>query len=221
MWASAKCCIALPLLLASTANAETLHAPLPWTKNQSQETKDIQTLRRIEHYLNSMTTMVAAFTQSSPDGAIATGTMLMKRPGLMRWQYDPPTPVVMYADGDNLVYYDYELDQINYVDIDDSLATILTRQHIRFDDDDYRVIHFREGAGSIRFTILRASEPDEGRITLEFTDKPLEIQRMSITDASGQIVHVTFRDQAYGVVLNNKLFKFDDPRKSRLRNYRR
>ncbi|MCI5048967.1 MAG: outer membrane lipoprotein carrier protein LolA [Rickettsiales bacterium] len=227
MSVSAKCCIAL-LWLASPATAETFKAPLPWNpdtpaieEQTSSEIDDIQTLRRVELYLNSLTTMVATFTQSSPDGNFATGTMLLKRPGKMRWQYDPPTPVVMYADGTRLVYVDYELDQINYVDIEDSLAALLTRKRINFADDELRVIHFRRGADSIRFTVLDARQPNEGRVTLEFTDNPLSIERMSMTDAAGQIVHVTFKDQQYGVALKNDLFVFDDPRKSRLRNYRR
>ena len=98
--------------------------------------KEQRELKRIEHYLNSINTLVADFTQVAPDGSIASGKFYLKRPGKMRWQYEPPTPVLIIANNGSLVYYDYELKQVTHLPIDSSLASILARKHIRLDDPD-------------------------------------------------------------------------------------
>ncbi|MDE3060750.1 MAG: outer membrane lipoprotein carrier protein LolA, partial [Pseudomonadota bacterium] len=71
-----------------------------------------KTIHRIEDYLSNLTTIVSDFTQVAPDGTLSTGKFYLKRPGKMRWQYNPPTPILMVSSGSELVYYDIELDQI-------------------------------------------------------------------------------------------------------------
>ena len=56
-------------------------------------------LERIQDYLNGITTVTADFTQVAPDGSLTGGKFFLKRPGKMRWQYSPPTPLLMIADG--------------------------------------------------------------------------------------------------------------------------
>ena len=57
--------------------------------------KDHQTLARVERYLTALTSVKADFIQVSPSGDIAGGQFYMMRPGKLRMQYDPPTPVLM------------------------------------------------------------------------------------------------------------------------------
>lgn len=67
-------------------------------------------LKRVENYLNSISTIVADFTQVAPDGTLASGKFYLKRPGKMRWQYEPPTPVLIILNDWHFIYYDYELE---------------------------------------------------------------------------------------------------------------
>ncbi|MBV8938250.1 MAG: outer membrane lipoprotein carrier protein LolA, partial [Alphaproteobacteria bacterium] len=43
-----------------------------------------ESLKRVEDYLNGITTIVADFTQVAPDGSLAGGKFFLKRPGKMR-----------------------------------------------------------------------------------------------------------------------------------------
>ena len=56
-------------------------------------------LDRIERYLNSLQTLQSKFVQNNPDGSHAHGTLYLQRPGRMRFEYDPPTPIRLYANG--------------------------------------------------------------------------------------------------------------------------
>src|SRR5690554_6741794 len=62
---------------------------------EREHESDAALLDRVAAYLTDLTTIVADFTQVAPDGSLSTGKFYLKRPNKMRWQYDPPTPVLM------------------------------------------------------------------------------------------------------------------------------
>ena len=45
----------------------------------------------IEKYFNAIRTMKARFVQTNPNGSIIQGTLYVRRPGRMRFEYDPPS----------------------------------------------------------------------------------------------------------------------------------
>ena len=178
------------------------------------------TVKRLENYLTELGTLVADFTQIAPDGAIASGTFFLQRPGKMRWQYDPPNPILMLSNGSYLTYYDYELEQVNDIPLDETLAGFLARPDIRFSSDAIRIVDLREGAGSIRITLQQVNDPENGTLTLEFADKPLELKNIVLMDKLQQVTRIALSNQRYGQELDASLFTFDDPRYKNRRNRR-
>lgn len=233
MWANAKCCTVLPLSAAALifnmividpAQAVPVKTALPWGGKEAEKptATAIETLARVEKYLNDQRTITADFKQESPDGSSAQGKMYLERPGKMRWQYEPPMPVLMVANGQNFIYYDSELDQLSYLPIDESLAAFITRKNVSFEDPAVRVINFREGSGSIRFTILQAKRPEDGRMTLEFSDNPLKLTGMELVDSTEQVTKISLSNLSYNTSLEPKLFVFEDPKKDgRVRHYKK
>lgn len=179
------------------------------------------TLKRVESYLNSITTMTAKFNQIDPEGGLTSGKMFLKRPGKMRWQYNPPTPVLMVSSGDVLTYYDYELDQLNQIPLDDSLAGFLARPKIKLTDKSLKISNVTAQANAIRLTITQVNKPDEGKLTLEFSDNPLKINNFIIADANGRSTSVQLQNTRFGDPIADELFVFDNPRKNRARRYRK
>src|SRR6056300_1427252 len=51
----------------------------------------------LSKYLNGLTTVQAQFTQINPDGTLSTGKILIKRPGKIRFEYDPPNNALVMA----------------------------------------------------------------------------------------------------------------------------
>ncbi len=167
---------------------------------------------RVEKYLSNLTTITADFSQTDAQGQLSEGKFYLKRPGKMRWQYSPPTPILLVSDGKVIVYYDAELDQVNYVPMDDTLAGFLGKPVIKFDSDSTKLTAFDAEPGVIRATIIQKSKPSEGALTLEFTDAPLQLRQMTIRDASGQQTNIQLQNAEFGTALPNSLFKFEDPR---------
>ncbi len=60
--------------------------------------QDNADLQRIAAYLGGIRTMYAKFRQVVSGGGIATGQLWMARPGRMRFEYDPPSPILLLAE---------------------------------------------------------------------------------------------------------------------------
>ena len=87
-------------------------------------------LDRIERYLNSLQTLQSKFVQNNPDGSHALGTLYLQRPGRMRFEYDPPTPIRLYATGNFFIHVDMELEQASHYPLNETPANfILKNKH--------------------------------------------------------------------------------------------
>jgi len=174
------------------------------------------TIARVQDYLTALTTVSAEFNQTAPDGSLATGKFYLKRPGKMRWQYNPPTPILIVSSGRQLVFYDYELEQVSYIPLTSSLIGFLAQDKISFDDkSSVGIVSLEDKADIIRINLAEREKPDEGQLQLEFTDKPLQLKGMGITDATHQVTSVSLGNALFGGELNKELFVFRDPRKPR------
>ena len=198
--------------------AMTAHAA-PQAPNQGGiDAKYAPDIARVEAYLSTITSVVANFSQTSADGSTGAGKFFMKRPGKMRWQYAPPTPILLVSDGKVVTYYDAGLDQVTYIGVDDTLAGFLARKDIKLTSESTKLTRFSSENGLISATIVKTKKPADGSLTLEFSDNPLEIKTMIAVDATGNETRVTLSDAQFGTDLDNKLFVFEDPRGV---NYRR
>ncbi len=166
----------------------------------------------IETYLSGISSIVANFTQTATDGSKGSGKFFLKRPGKFRLQYDPPTPILLVSDGKVVTYYDAGLDQVTYIGADDTLASFIARKDIKLDNTTTRLTDFEKADGVVKVTMVQRQKPDEGSLTLEFTEKPIAIKDMITTDATGNKVTVVFTNAQFGPVLDDKLFLFSDPR---------
>src|SRR5262249_61776759 len=66
-------------------------------------------LDRISNYLSSAQTMMGKFVQVGPDGGRTEGTFYMQKPGRVRFQYNPPSPIDIISDGSSVVVRDRKL----------------------------------------------------------------------------------------------------------------
>ena len=73
------------------------------------DAKQRATLDRISLYLSSVQTLVGNFVQIGPDGGRTQGTFYIQKPGKVRFEYNPPTPIDIIADGSSVVVRDRNL----------------------------------------------------------------------------------------------------------------
>jgi outer membrane lipoprotein-sorting protein len=66
-------------------------------------------VNRVSNYLTSMQVLSGNFVQIGPDGRRATGHLFIQKPGKVRFEYDPPSPIDIVADGQSVVVGDRRL----------------------------------------------------------------------------------------------------------------
>ena len=64
---------------------------------------------KVSNYLSSLNSLVGNFVQVGPDGSRSTGDFYIQKPGKLRFEYDPPSPIVMIADGSSVAVRDRKL----------------------------------------------------------------------------------------------------------------
>ncbi|HLJ21335.1 MAG TPA: outer membrane lipoprotein carrier protein LolA [Stellaceae bacterium] len=174
------------------------------TADQKADVANVQT------YLNGIRTLVSRFEQVSGDGGTATGKLWLARPGRMRFEYDPPVPVLLVANGKNIYYYDKELQQVSDLRINETPAGFLLRDQITL-TGDVTLTRFEHKPGAIRLTMVQTSEPGQGSATLVLADKPLQLRQWTIVDPQQKEVTVSLENPEYGAPVDEKLFYWTDP----------
>lgn len=175
-----------------------------------------KSIARIESYFNELTTLKAKFTQIGANGEQAFGTMYMKRPGKLRFVYDPPTPITIIADGTWLIQYDRELEEASRTFLSDTPIHLLVREKVQF-SGDVIIQQFEDQAGVLRISLTQAPA-HEGIITFVFNKDPLMLKQWVITDPNGEITTIVLNQQQPGIPLEESLFNFISPEWERQKN---
>jgi outer membrane lipoprotein-sorting protein len=66
-------------------------------------------VERVNAYLNSMNFLVGDFVQVGPDGSRTNGNFYLQKPGKIRFEYNPPSPVELIANGSAVAVRDRKL----------------------------------------------------------------------------------------------------------------
>lgn len=163
-------------------------------------------LSEISAYLNRLQTAQGGFTQINGDGTLSTGQIYIKRPGRIRFEYNPPDNSLVMAGGGSVAIFDgrsntgpdrYPLSQT-------PLKIILERN---VDLNRARMVTNRTSDGTT--TTVTAQDPDNpqyGNIQLVFTANPVELRQWIITDDIGAQTTVILNDLVSGVGINDRKF---------------
>jgi outer membrane lipoprotein-sorting protein len=171
---------------------------------------DSADLDRVAAYLDGIGTMYARFRQVASDGTVASGQMWVERPGRMRFEYDPPSPILLLADGWYVHYVDKSLAEETKVGLKSTPAWFLLRERIAF-DSDLVVTRFERGAQALRVTVVQKDQADNGTLTMVFRRQPLALRQWTIVDQRGTSTTVTLSGVRVGMPLDAKLFTYQNP----------
>lgn len=203
-----KACLIWTLMLSAfSAQAQQVkYAPL--TDAQKQ------TVKAVEDYFNGVRSIKSDFYQVSQNGAAAEGTFLMKKPNKMRLEY-ATQPVEIVADGYYLIFHDKKLEQVTYLDLDENPAALIMKDSLSFEKENLEIENVERENGLISLTVYRKNQPQTGKITLVFKDRPLTLKQWRVEDAQGVSTLVTLMNTDFNIPLEDALFKFKDPRRKR------
>ena len=165
----------------------------------------------IQAYLNGLRTLKAHFVQVAPNGTLSQGTAWLDRPGRMRFQYDPPSPLLLVAGHGLFVYYDRSLHQTSNIPLGSTPLGILLSDNLKL-SGDVTVTGIAREPGEIQVTLVRTASPGDGSLTLVFADNPLALRQWTVVDAQQQATTVTLYNVELGGSFDQDMFSFVDPK---------
>lgn len=166
--------------------------------------------RKFENYLNSLKTLSGNFTQVNSKGGVQTGQIQISRPGKMRLTYNPPSSLLIVADGKWLITYDKDADQVDYVSLENTPAAFILSPQVRF-SGDVEVTNIISKGTKTEVSLIRKDEPDSGYITLVFEDDPMALKEWSVVDPQGITTRVILSQVQQDIPLSPALFKIQNP----------
>lgn len=163
-------------------------------------------LAEISAYLNSLQTAQGGFTQINPDGTISTGTIYIKRPGRMRFEYAPPDSSMVIAGGGQVAVFDprsntgperYPLNQ--------TPLSILLERNVDLSRRNM-VTGLSSDGVTTTVTAQDPEHPEYGSIQLVFTADPVELRQWIVTDDTGGRTTVILNDLVVGGAIGDRMF---------------
>jgi outer membrane lipoprotein-sorting protein len=165
----------------------------------------------IERYINSIRTLQARFVQSNPNGSIVQGTLYLRRPGRMRFEYDPPSKLKIVADGTQVTLWDPATRDFGQWPIGWTAASFLVKEPFSL-SGDLRVEKLERVNGLIEATMSQTKKPKEGKVIVRFAENPLTLRGWTIIDDRGKQVSIALTDMQTGMQLADSLFKDESGR---------
>lgn len=142
-------------------------------------------LNEVSKYLNGITSATGTFTQINSDGTISTGDIAIKRPGKVRFDYNPPERALVMATSGAVYILDRKLNaRPDTYPLRQTPLSIILDNKVDLGRAGMVVGHGYDGTA----TTVTAQDPDHpeyGTIQLKFTGGPVELRQWIITDGNG------------------------------------
>lgn len=171
-------------------------------------------LAAVQTHLRAVTTMTADFAQTDKSGKTLTGQLKLKRPGKIRFQYQPGVPILIVGDGNSLWFLDYQVGQKQRWPIGNSPLGVLL-------DPSKDIARFARvlSVGDPRIVFVEARDPrhpEYGTLTLAFAREEaapagLRLQGWIAVDGQNNRTTVRLSNQRFNVTVGDDAFRWRDP----------
>jgi outer membrane lipoprotein-sorting protein len=142
-------------------------------------------INKISAYLSGVQTMVGNFVQIGPDGGRAEGTFYLQKPGKVRFEYNPPNPIELIADGSSVVVRDRDLATQQLVPLSQTPLRYLLADRI----DLLRDTDVVSVSADDTFVTIVIQEKQlvvgTSRLMIMFDAKDMTLKQWTVTDPQG------------------------------------
>ncbi|HWY65049.1 MAG TPA: outer membrane lipoprotein carrier protein LolA, partial [Rhizomicrobium sp.] len=107
-------------VLVSTALLGGAGQPAPQRLYQAYSDEEKADLDKVSAYLNGIKSLKSNFIQIGPDGGMVQGQLFLQKPGQIRFEYKPPSPVLVVATDGKLYVKNSKLSTLDHYDLSDT-----------------------------------------------------------------------------------------------------
>jgi outer membrane lipoprotein-sorting protein len=175
------------------------YTPLSLTADQQAS------VRKINDYINSFQSLKCNFVQISPRGQTTQGTLLISKPGKLRFDYASPNPLLIVSDGKWLTIKDRKRERGDQFPLSATpLRLVVSPKVDLLAETD--VIAFENKDGLTSVSLADRKDKLGGYITLIFDETSNTLQQWVIVDGKDRHTTVQLANIETGGTFDPKLF---------------
>ncbi|TAK46952.1 MAG: outer membrane lipoprotein carrier protein LolA [Xanthobacteraceae bacterium] len=164
---------------------------------------------KVSAYLSSLGSLSGNFVQIGPDGGRTTGDFYIQKPGKVRFEYDPPSPIDVVADGSSVIVRDRKLATQDLYPLSQTPLRYLLSDRI----DLVRDTNLVGVSGDDMFVTVVIEEKQAligtSRLMMMLGAKDLQLKQWTVTDPQGYDTTVAVYNLDFSKKLDPALFKID------------
>ena len=149
------------------------------------ETTQRGLVERVNAYLASLNTLVGNFVQVGPDGSRAEGRFYLQKPGRVRFEYNPPNPIELIADGSSVVVRNSKLATQDVYPLSQTPLRFLVADRIDLMKDTNVVSASSDDTFATVVIEERQTLGGTHRLMLMFGARDFQLRQWTITDPQG------------------------------------
>jgi outer membrane lipoprotein-sorting protein len=169
-------------------------------------------LDRVSAYLNSIRSLQGEFVQIGANGEMDQGRFYLQRPGRLRFEYAPPSPLLVVADGHMLGITNSKLKTVDRVPLSSTPLDIILGDKIDW-RRDHAIMRVAHQPGAIVVEARTSSNRSKPNISITFSEPQLELRQWTMIDDQGLPVTVALRGVTANATLSDSLFVIRDLKK--------
>ena len=161
------------------------------------------TLKLVKDYLGDISTLQARFSQTDYMGEFMTGDLYLKKPGKIRFSYDPPNHLQIVSkqqavlifdpknSGSGPLTYPLSYTPLGFL-IKNDLSSLISENSESFELDD--------------LIFLKIRNP-QYQLSIEFNKNPLSIVGWEFKNQMGETIRIKLKDIRKNNYISNEIFK--------------
>jgi outer membrane lipoprotein-sorting protein len=190
--------LSLILSLAQVASAEKYQA-VALSEDQ------VRAVNKISKFMNSFQSLRGDFVQTSARGQKARGIVLISKPGKMRFEYEPPNPLVVIADGRWLTIKNKVKERGDQYPLSSTPLRLVVSPKVDLMKETVIVgFDSKDGLTSVAFQDKKTSVG--GYLVLVFDEQANMLQQWIVVDGKGRKTTVELANVEFGGKFDPKLF---------------
>jgi outer membrane lipoprotein-sorting protein len=159
--------------------------------------------------LNDIATLKGDFVQINPDGNISQGAFYISKPGKMRFEYQPPTPTLIVADGRTVAVANTRLNTVDRYPLSETPLGLVLGNDVDL-KNSVALVSVEHQKGAIIIGARTNGNMSRANISLVFSDPGYELRQWTVIDNQGLTTTVALRDLVVGATLSPSLFLLPD-----------
>lgn len=181
--------------------------------------EQIKSVQGVSDYFNRFSHIQGEFVQVGPKGHVSQGLFYISKPGKLRFEYAPPNPFLVVADGSYVIVANKKNEKTDYYPLSKTPLQLVLAPKVNL-LQEAKVVDVQRQDHLVAITLEDKSAFVPGQLILVFDEQKPELVQWIIVDGDGNRTTISLSNITTDVAPDPKLFVFNAPRKIEMRDSR-